>query len=397
MKAIILSGGYGSRLRPLTLTRPKSIVEFCNVPIIEFQIAQFSSISITDIIIALNYKAEELIPYLKRMEKKYGVSIHLSVEEKPLGTAGPIRLAKNFLTENEPFFVCNSDIICDFPLVEMIDMYNSKNMVDECQGIILVKRVLDPSKYGVVIHCENTYLVDRFVEKPKQFIGDFINAGIYILSSKIIDLIAPDVPVSIEREIFPLIASKKKLFCHRFYNENHVWADIGNPRDYLIGSSLFLEFFNLNTNNSEKGFETELSKTNLRLFKELIDNNELKLLAKSNTFEVQGNNMIHKTVTIGVGCKIGPNVIIGRNCVIGDGVRLKDCTIFGETIIGNFSNIFGSIIGWNCKIGKWTRIEGLTVLGDEVSIRDELQVISSIILPNKSIESSINTPNTICL
>ncbi|KAK6591127.1 GDP-mannose pyrophosphorylase (4N40) [Cryptosporidium xiaoi] len=397
MKAIILSGGYGSRLRPLTLTRPKSIVEFCNVPIIEFQIAQFSSISVTDIVIALNYKSEELIPYLKQMEEKYKVNIHLSIEDKPLGTAGPIRLAKNFLTENEPFFVCNSDIICDFPLMEMIEMYKSRNSVDECQGVILVKRVSDPSKYGVVMHCENTYLVDSFVEKPKEFIGDFINAGLYILSDKIIDLIKPNVPVSIERDIFPLVASNKKLFCHRFYSENHVWADIGNPKDYLIGSALFLEFFSLNVENAKKGSKVGLSESNLRLFETLIENNGLKLHQKSDTFSVQGNNVIHETAKIGAACKIGPNVIIGRNCVIGDGVRLKDCTIFGGTVIGNFSNISGSIIGWNCRIGAWTRIEGLSVLGDEVCVKDELQVLSSIILPNKSIDSSITIPNTICL
>lgn len=397
MKAIILSGGYGSRLRPLTLTRPKSIIELCNIPIIEFQIAQFANIGVTDIIVALNYKANELIPTLKIIENRYAIKIHLSIEEKPLGTAGPIKLAQNFLQEDEPFFVCNSDIICNFPLKEMLTLYHKKNINSECSGVILIKQVPDPSKYGVVLHDENTFMVKRFIEKPKNFVGDFINAGIYILSKKVLDLIEPNQQVSIEKDVFPIMASSNTLYCNKFFTDNaNIWADIGNPRDFLLGNKLLMEFLKSNLASAQNPNQDEnVSKT--ELLDQLIKENKLELSSESLELKIIGNTVIHQTASIGKGCSIGPNVVIGKNCKIGDGVRLKDCVIFEDTDIGSYSNISGSIIGFCCKIGRWARVDGLSVFGDDVSVQDELFINSSIILPNKSVTTSIMVPNTICL
>ncbi|KAJ1607323.1 mannose-1-phosphate guanylyltransferase [Cryptosporidium canis] len=397
MKAIILSGGYGSRLRPLTLTKPKSIVQLCNVPIIEFQIAQFVSIGVTDIIVALNYKANELIPTLKTIENRYGVKIHLSIEEKPLGTAGPIKLAQEFLTNDEPFFVCNSDIICNFPLREMLEIYQKKNSDLNCNGVILIKQVPDPSKYGVVLYEKNTFKVDSFIEKPKNFVGDFINAGIYILSKKILDLIKPDQQVSIEKDVFPTMASSNTLYCCPFLTDNaNIWADIGNPKDFLLGNELFMEFLRSNFALQQSSPLHEHN-SRIELFEKLLSVNKLQLSPESNEFKIIGNVVIHSTAFIGKDCIIGPNVVIGENCVIGEGVRLKDCIIFENTKVNNYSNIVGSIIGCYCRIGKWARVDGLSVLGDDVSVQDELFINSSIILPNKSVTTSIFTPNTICL
>ncbi|KAJ1614067.1 mannose-1-phosphate guanylyltransferase [Cryptosporidium canis] len=397
MKAIILSGGYGSRLRPLTLTKPKSIVQLCNVPIIEFQIAQFASIGVTDIIVALNYKANELIPTLKTIENRYGVKIHLSIEDKPLGTAGPIKLAQDLLTKDEPFFVCNSDIICNFPLREMLEIYHKKNGDLNCNGVILIKQVPDPSKYGVVLYEKNTFKVDSFIEKPKNFVGDFINAGIYILSKKILDLIKPDQQVSIEKDVFPIMASSNTLYCCPFLTGNvNIWADIGNPKDFLLGNELFMEFLRSNC-ALQRSSSLHEHNSRIELFEKLLSENKLQLSPESNEFKIIGNVVIHSTAFIGKDCTIGPNVVIGENCVIGEGVRLKDCIIFENTKVNSYSNIAGSIIGCYCRIGKWARIDGLSVLGDDVSVQDELFINSSIILPNKSVATSIFTPNTICL
>ncbi|KAH8581794.1 mannose-1-phosphate guanylyltransferase [Cryptosporidium sp. chipmunk genotype I] len=397
MKAIILSGGYGSRLRPLTLTKPKSIVELCNVPIIEFQIAQFASIGINDIIVALNYKANELIPTLKVIEDRYAVKVHLSIEEKPLGTAGPIKLAQDFLKEDEPFFVCNSDIICNFPLREMLDLYHKKNSNSECNGVILIKQVSDPSKYGVVLHDENTLIVKKFIEKPKNFVGDFINAGIYIFSKKILDLIKPNQQVSIEKDVFPIMASSNTLYCNKFFtNDDNIWADIGNPKDFLLGSKLLMEFIKSNSATERDSCCDEFG-PNIELLSKLLTENKLTLYSEKPEFKIIGNVIIHSTSSVGKGSSIGPNVVIGRNCKIGEGVRLKDCVIFDNTSVGSYSNISGSIIGCYCSIGKWIRIDGLSVFGDDVNIQDELFINSSTILPNKSVATSINTPNTICL
>lgn len=397
MKAIILSGGYGSRLRPLTLTKPKSIVQLCNVPIIEFQIAQFASVGVTDIIVALNYKANELVPTLKAIENRYAVKIHLSIEEKPLGTAGPIKLAQDLLTKDEPFFVCNSDIICNFPLKEMLDIYHKKNFDSECNGVILVKQVPDPSKYGVVIYEESSLIVKSFIEKPNNFVGDFINAGIYILSKSILELIKPNQQVSIEKDVFPIMASSNTLYCCQFFTNNtNIWADIGNPKDFLLGNELFMEFLRSNSVTEQDSCQGE-RESKIELFGKLLDENKLKLFTESAEFTTKGNVVIHSTALIGNGCTFGPNVVIGENCKIGEGVRLRDCVIFENTNIGSYSNIYGSIIGCYCRVGKWVRVDGLSVFGDDVSIQDELFINSSTILPNKSVTASITTPNTVCL
>lgn len=397
MKAIILSGGYGSRLRPLTLTKPKSIVQLCNIPIIEFQIAQFASVGVTDIVVALNYKANELVPTLRAIENKYAVKVHLSIEEKPLGTAGPIHLAKDFLTKDEPFFVCNSDIICNFPLREMLDLYNKKNIDSECNGVILVKQVPDPSKYGVVIYEESSLKVKSFIEKPEMFVGNFINAGIYVLSRKIIELIKPNEQVSIEKDVFPKMAFSNTLYCCQFFTNNtNIWADIGNPKDFLLGNKFFMEFLRLNS-TTEQGSPQRERESRIELFERLLSENKLRLSTKSDEFTIKGNAIIHSTALIGKDCIIGPNVVIGENCKIGQGVRLRDCVIFENTNIGSYSNICGSIVGCYCRIGKWVRVDGLSVFGDDVSIQDELLINSSTVLPNKSINTSIITPNTVCL
>ncbi|KAL7068358.1 nucleotidyl transferase family protein [Cryptosporidium serpentis] len=442
MKAIILSGGFGSRLRPLTLSKPKPIIEICNIPLIEFQISQFVGVGVKDIILAVNYLSEELREPIKNIEKNYGVKIHTSIEKKPLGTAGPILLAKRFIEDNiitgEPFFVCNSDIVCNFPLEEMLNMYNKLNCdyQRKYESIILVKQVEDPSKYGVVVHDKDTGLVEEFIEKPQKYIGNFINAGLYILSPSILNLIEPNIAVSIEKNIFPKIAACKCLYCLRFLtNEINIWADVGIPADFLYGTQLFLKYLQnmeyytnknpklclyeenklnpimnydhltLIQNNREMIKSEVISQNflnfeylnNFKLLKIMIKMNQLELAQSNESYNIIENVIIHPTSQISKDCLIGPNVVIGKDCIIGKGVRLENCIIFDKTVIEDFSKIKSSIIGWNSKIGKWVRINGLSVFGEDVTISNEAFINSAIILPHKSINSSIIQPNMIIL
>ncbi|EEA06628.1 nucleotidyl transferase family protein [Cryptosporidium muris RN66] len=441
MKAIILSGGFGSRLRPLTLSKPKPIIELCNIPLIEFQISQFVEVGVKNIILAVNYLSEELREPIKNIEKKYGVKINASIEEKPLGTAGPILLAKRFIEDNiitnEPFFVCNSDIVCNFPLEEILTMYSKLNCDHQrkCEGIILVKQVEDPSKYGVVVHDRDTGLVEEFIEKPQKYIGNFINAGLYILSPSILNLIEPNIAVSIEKNIFPKIAARKSLYCLRFLtNEINIWADVGIPADFLYGTQLFLKYLQsmeYYTKKSSKLFLYEEDKldpivnyddltiqknremiksevisqnflnsnylNNFKLLERMIEMNKLELAQSNESYNIIENVIIHPTSQISKDCLIGPSVVIGKDCIIGRGVRLENCIIFDKTIIEDFSKIKSSIIGWNSRIGKWVRINGLSVFGEDVTINNEAFINSAIILPHKSINSSIIQPDMIIL
>ncbi len=209
MKALILAGGYGTRLRPLTFTKPKPLVEFANKPILWHQVKALVEVGVTEVILAINYQPESMIEYMKELEKEFGIKVTASIETEPLGTAGPIRLAKERLLANstqEDFFVFNSDIICQFPLKKMLEFHKAR----KAEGTIMVTQVEDPSRYGVILFDESGQ-IQEFIEKPSKPISNKINAGLYILNKSVIDRI-PERLTSIEREIFPKIAADHKLF-----------------------------------------------------------------------------------------------------------------------------------------------------------------------------------------
>jgi len=150
MKALILVGGYGTRLRPMTLTVPKPLVDFCNLPILCHQIKALAAAGVSEVILAVNYQPEVMMGALKGFEKEYNLKITCSLEDEPLGTAGPIRLAEKIIREQNVtglFFVFNSDVICEYPLDKLVEFHKNHGK----QGTIVVTRVEDPSKYGVVI------------------------------------------------------------------------------------------------------------------------------------------------------------------------------------------------------------------------------------------------------
>ncbi|KAJ6717947.1 SUGAR-1-PHOSPHATE GUANYL TRANSFERASE [Salix purpurea] len=209
MKALILVGGFGTRLRPLTLSVPKPLVEFANKPMILHQIEALKAIGVTEVVLAINYQPEVMMNFLKDFETKLEIKITCSQETEPLGTAGPLALARDKLIDGsgEPFFVLNSDVISEYPLKQMMEFHK----VHGGEASIMVTKVDEPSKYGVVVMEESTGKVEKFVEKPKIFVGNKINAGIYLLNPSVLDKIELK-PTSIEKEVFPKIAAEDKLY-----------------------------------------------------------------------------------------------------------------------------------------------------------------------------------------
>ncbi|GJC89724.1 mannose-1-phosphate guanyltransferase [Colletotrichum liriopes] len=346
MKAIILVGGFGTRLRPLitladfaldaqTLTLPKPLVEFANKPMIEHQIEALAAAGVTDVVLAVNYRPEV-------MEK------HLA------------ELAENILAKDDtPFFVLNSDVICDFPFKELAQFH--KNHGDE--GTIVVTKVEEPSKYGVVVHKPgHATKIDRFVEKPVEFVGNRINAGMYILNTSVLKRIELR-PTSIEKETFPAIVRDGQL--HSFDLQGF-WMDVGQPKDFLTGTCLYL---------------TSLTKQGSK-----------ELASPSEPYVHGGNVLIDPSAKIGKHCKIGPNVTIGPNVVVGDGCRLQRCVLLPGSKVKDHAWVKSTIVGWNSTVGKWARLENVTVLGDDVTIGDEIYVNGGSILPHKSIKANVDIP-----
>ncbi|ORX76617.1 mannose-1-phosphate guanyltransferase [Basidiobolus meristosporus CBS 931.73] len=362
MKALILVGGFGTRLRPLTLTVPKPLVEFANRPMILHQIEALAQAGVTDIVLAVNYRPKTMVSVLEKYEKEYGVKITFSVEHEPLGTAGPLALAKDLLGRDDtPFFVLNSDIICDYPFEQLRDFHRRHGG----EGTIVVTKVDEPSKYGVVVNHAGYSTIERFVEKPAEFVSNKINAGLYIFSPKVLERIELK-PTSIEKEVFPRMAADSQL--HSF-DLDGFWMDVGQPKDFLTGTCLYL---------------SHLSKRNPE-----------SLAPASEPYVNGGNVLVHPSAKIGQGCKIGPNVVIGPNTVIGDGVRLQRCVLLEGARVKDNAWIKSAIIGWHSVVGKWCRLEGVTVLGDDVNISDEIYVNGGAVLPHKGINANVLEPQII--
>ncbi|CAA7048727.1 unnamed protein product [Microthlaspi erraticum] len=338
MKALILVGGFGTRLRPLTFSMPKPLVDFGNKPMILHQIEALKDAGVTELVLAINHQQPEvMLNFMKEYEKKLDIKITFSQETEPLGTAGPLALARDKLVDDsgEPFFVLNSDVICEYPLLEMIEFHKNHG----AEASIMVTKVDDPSKYGVVVMEEGaTERVESFVEKPLHFVGNKINAGIYLLNPSVLDRIELR-RTSIEKEIFPEIVLEKKLYAMVLPG---FWMDIGQPKDYIAGQRMYLDFLR------RKAPE------------ELVATGD----------HVIGNVLVDETAVIGDGCLIGPDVVIGPGCVIDSGVRLLGCTVMRGVCIKEHACVSNSIVGWDSTVGKWARVVNMTVLGKDVHVGD---------------------------
>eukprot|EP01117_Protostelium_nocturnum_P020695 TRINITY_DN9445_c0_g1_i1.p1 TRINITY_DN9445_c0_g1~~TRINITY_DN9445_c0_g1_i1.p1 ORF type:complete len:359 (-),score=116.18 TRINITY_DN9445_c0_g1_i1:197-1273(-) len=353
MKALILVGGFGTRLRPLTLSYPKPIVEFANKPSIIHQIEALVKVGVNEVILAVNYQPELMSACMTEYENKLGIKITYSRETEPLGTAGPLALAGHLLRDGEPFFVLNSDVICPFPFADFLKFHKSHG----AEGTILVTEVAEPSKYGVVVADDNGK-IERFVEKPQVYVGNKINAGIYIFNPSILDRIEIK-PTSIEKEIFPAMASQGQLYAMTLEG---FWMDIGQPKDFILGTKLYTSY---------------------------LDEKNPSLLLKGEG--ITGPVLVDPSAVIGKNCVIGPHVTIGKGVVIGDGVRIKSSVLLDGCKIGDNSCIDSTIVGWQSHLGKWCRTQNTTVIGQNVKVKDEVFINGAKILPHKDIGESIYT------
>ncbi|TKJ21785.1 MAG: hypothetical protein CEE43_08835 [Promethearchaeota archaeon Loki_b32] len=357
-RGIIISGGWGTRLRPLTCTIPKSLIPIVNKPVIERQILLLKSAGIKDIILAVSVMSDVLRKYFGDGDK-LGINIQYTDEKTPLGTAGAIKLAEDYLKE-ENFFMLNGDVILNFDFKELIQAHARY----EGLGVIASKVVPDPSRYGVIIAEEKSNKILKFLEKSEYTPPDGkhipmpINAGVYILEPDIFQYIKPNKKVSIEHDIFPILVSEEKLY---HYSIPGVWKDIGKPEELLEGNIQLM-------NDMLKNLQTK--KENL------IDEN----------LDVEGKVLIKPPVTIGENvvirknCQIGPNVIIGDKVYIGANTEIKDSLIYNETYISENVKCEKTIIADNCLLHDGVQLIGnnqnLVILSSYVEVLDNIKLIA---------------------
>ncbi|KAK7276316.1 hypothetical protein RIF29_17455 [Crotalaria pallida] len=326
----------------------------------ENMIEALKAVGVTEVVLATNYQPEVMLNFSKDFEAKLGIKITCSQETEPLGTAGPLALARNKLIDDsgEPIFLLSSDIICEYPLKEMIEFHKSHGG----EVSILVTKVDEPSKYGVVVMEEATGQVEKLIDRPKLFAGNKINVAIYLLNPSVLDRIELR-PTSIEYEVLTKIAAEKKLYAMVLQG---FWMDIGNPKDYIIGLRLYLE--------------------------SLRKRSSSKLASGSH---IVGNVIVDESAKIDEGCLIGPDVAIGPGCVVEAGVRLSNCTVMRGVWIKKYACISNSIIGWHSTVGQWARVENMTIIAEGVNVCDEVYSNGGVVLPYKEIKSSILKPEVV--
>jgi len=287
MKAVILSGGFGTRMRPLTYTTPKPLLPILNKPLIRHIVDQLPE-EVDEVILAANYKIDMLREYFE--EADIDKKVRVVDEPKPLGTGGAVKNVEEYL--DDTFFVINSDIISSIDLKEYLEFYRSKNGV----GAISAWDVENPEEFGI-FELNDNHRILRFQEKPEPWeaFSNTINAGHYILEPEVLNLIPPGEKVSMEDEIFPLLV-EDGLFGYEF---DGYWVDCGRPSSFFKATE------------------------------ELLKHRGEENLVGDRSF-VQGK--VENYSVIGIDCTIGDSVI--SNSILFDGVEIDDGCVIENSIIG---------------------------------------------------------------
>jgi mannose-1-phosphate guanylyltransferase len=315
MKAIVLVGGFGTRLRPLTLTTPKQMLPVGNRPMIERVVESLAKGGVTDAVLSLGYRPDA---FIDRYPSGIcaGVRLHYAVEPEPLDTAGAIRFAARHAQLDETFIVLNGDVLTDLDLRDLVTLHRDRG----AEATIALTPVEDPSRYGVVPTADDG-LVLGFIEKPPrdQAPTNWINAGTYVVEPSVVDRIPSGRRVSIERETFPALVADRSLFA---LQSDVYWVDAGTPSTYL---EVNLDLLDGKRGAPEIGIDTRTSiaptakvlrsvvgsRTSIDADAEVVDS------VIMNDTRIGAGAVIRDSV-VGVGVTIGPGASLSALCVIGD-------------------------------------------------------------------------------
>jgi mannose-1-phosphate guanylyltransferase len=307
--AILLVGGFGTRLMPLTKNTPKPMLTVAGVPVTEHQLAMAKSAGITEIVLATSYLSEVFIPYFGD-GSKWGMKIKYAVEEQPLGTGGAIRNAAKLLDSNESVVVLNGDVLSSHNLAEQIRQHE----VHDADITLHLTQVKDARAFGCV-PTDSNGRVTAFLEKMENPLTNQINAGCYVFNPRVISTIPLDTVVSVERETFPqLVANGSKVFG---YLESSYWLDIGTPRALLKAS--------IDIVKRSGEFLTMPGST--------IDP----------TAVITGGSCIGRDSTIGAGAHIDGSIIEAGSS-IGSNATISDSFVAAGSIVGNNAKIASSFV-----------------------------------------------------
>jgi mannose-1-phosphate guanylyltransferase len=359
MQAVILAGGEGTRLRPLTSTVPKPVVPLVDRPFISFMLEWLKKHGIDDVIMSCGFLASGVRNVLGD-GSGLGIRLRFVEEPDPRGTAGALKFASPLLDER--FLMLNGDVLTDIDLTEQIAQHERTG----ARATLALVPVEDPTAYGLV-HLEEDRSVCEFVEKPSsdsieggaagrrstsrapllQSYTKLISAGAYVLEREVLDLVPKDCNVSIEREVWPRLIGDG---LYGFPSESY-WLDIGTPERYLQGT------FDIIEGNVATAVQERLGSG---------------YLAVDDRAEVRGRvippAVIERGVSVAEGAHVGSLVVLGQDVSIGAGSAVERAVIMKGAEIGAGCTLRDCIVAAGCRVGAGTRITGGAVLGEGVTV-----------------------------
>ena len=346
MKAILLVGGQGTRLRPLTIHAPKSIVPIFDRPFLHYQLDLIKQVpEIDEVILSLNYQPQR-IEEVFGDGRDAGIKLRYVVEPTPLGTAGAVRYAARGVRDTVVVF--NGDVLTQVDLGGLIDFHRGGG----ARATIVLTPVDNPAAYGLV-ETDAAGNILRFLEKPKpeEITCNTINAGIYVLEPDTFDRIPADVPWSIERSFFPSFIERRETFLASIYRD--YWIDIGTPEKYMqVHRDIMDGRYSMPPFHGEPGMVWVAPTAS-------VDDGA----------RLDGPLFIDEGCIVKAGARVGPYTVLGHNCQIGEGANVSGAIVWADSRIDREAQLTDAIIGRSAHVGRNAHLSR-GVFGDMTSIAE---------------------------
>ena len=346
MKALLLVGGQGTRLRPLTIHAPKSIVPIFDRPFLHYQLDLIKQVpEIDEVILSLNYQPQR-IEEVFGDGRHAGIKLRYVVEPTPLGTAGAVRYAAQGVRDT--IVVFNGDVLTQVDLRSLIDFHRA----GRARATIVLTPVDNPTAYGLV-ETDAASNILRFLEKPKpeEITCNTINAGIYVLEPETFDRIPADVPWSIERSFFPSFIERRETFLASIYRD--YWIDIGTPEKYMqVHRDIMDGRYSMPPFNGEPGMVWIAPAAS-------VDDGA----------RLEGPVFVDDGCVVKAGARLGPYTVLGKNCHVDEGANVSGAIVWAGSRIDREALLTDTIIGRSGHVGRNAHLRG-GVLGDTTSIAE---------------------------
>jgi len=376
MKAVIMAGGFGTRIQPLTSSIPKPMLTVFNRPMMSYIVDSIKEAGIVDVIMLLYFKPDVVKKYFGN-GKKFGLNIKYIIPDDDYGTAGAVKKAEHLLDER--FIVVSGDLFTDFNFSKIVAFHREKHS----RATITLTSVEDPLQFGVIITDKNGQII-RFLEKPGwgEVFSDTINTGIYIFEPEILSFIPANKPYDFSKDLFPTLMSNDiPIFG---YNTKGYWRDVGNPDAYrevfrdVVNNVVHIEL------NGEKTFIKDgacYKDKNVKIHKEAI---------------LEGLVQAGKGSVIEKGAKI-KNLVLGENTTVGENAELENCITWNNVIVGQYVKMKNSVLCDNVIVGKNVRANSGCIIAENTEAGDFVVFEKDVMVwPNKQIEDgSIVSSNLI--